>query len=283
MTKLIISDEAAKAVVKAGTTLKTKSVQRVPRIQDSPSQGESQIFDFLGVNTSNSDIVAGDLLSITGFYPSTVSYDVAKGLLLGNKLKVAVRKATASYSGKAVAITGARGGVEGSLLLKSANGSLFFTDLQIESSATNYQWVTENGVVTTQRAGAYAKILFRTAIENGRCVAMCLELVTRTVTYSADQYVYQVTSSSETVDIPTGVVVSGYTPAGSIVISPSSVVTDIIAENGVLGVQTEPLTATFSGTEGSISAHLNTQQRTFVKLVGANTKGAVSSVSVFEN
>lgn len=39
MTKLIISDEAAKAVVKAGTTLKTKSVQRVPRIQDAPSQG----------------------------------------------------------------------------------------------------------------------------------------------------------------------------------------------------------------------------------------------------
>ena len=40
MTKLIISDEAARAVVKAGTTLKTKSVQRVPRIQDAPASEE---------------------------------------------------------------------------------------------------------------------------------------------------------------------------------------------------------------------------------------------------
>ena len=38
MTKLIISDEAARAVVKAGTTLKTKSIQKVPRVQDAPAQ-----------------------------------------------------------------------------------------------------------------------------------------------------------------------------------------------------------------------------------------------------
>lgn len=40
MTKIILSDDAAKAMVKAGTVLKTKSVQTVPRIQDAPASEE---------------------------------------------------------------------------------------------------------------------------------------------------------------------------------------------------------------------------------------------------
>lgn len=39
MAKIIVSDDAAKALVKSGTTQITKSVQTVSRIQDSPSQG----------------------------------------------------------------------------------------------------------------------------------------------------------------------------------------------------------------------------------------------------
>ena len=38
MAKIIVSDDAAKALVKSGTTQITKSVQTVSRIQDSPSQ-----------------------------------------------------------------------------------------------------------------------------------------------------------------------------------------------------------------------------------------------------
>lgn len=125
---------------------------------------------FVGVNTSNAVITPGDLIAVTGFYPSTLTYQRAKKLCLENRIKLAVSPTypASGNAGVAVALTGARSGRL--LYFKDAYQATYLADV---NGATG-QYVTKEGNATDDDSEAVAEILFSTAAVNGRRVALCM-------------------------------------------------------------------------------------------------------------
>lgn len=125
---------------------------------------------FVGVNTSNDVVTPGDLIAVTGFYPSTLTYQRAKKLCLENRIKLAVSPTypATGNAGVAVALTGARSGRL--LYFKDAYQATYLADV---NGATG-QYVTKEGNATDDDSEAVAEILFSTAAVNGRRVALCM-------------------------------------------------------------------------------------------------------------
>ena len=109
-----------------------------------------------------------DLVAVTGFYPSTLTYQRAKKLCLENRIKLAVSPTypASGNAGVAVALTGARSGRL--LYFKDAYQATYLADV---NGATG-QYVTKEGNATDDESEAVAEILFSTAAVNGRRVAV---------------------------------------------------------------------------------------------------------------
>lgn len=108
------------------------------------------------------------------------------------------------------------------------------------------------------------------------------------ISIMAANFVTDVYWETKTISSASGTATASYTPNGSVLLSldgstPAAtvgVVTDIQATGGVLGVQTQYLSASFSGTAATISSVVPTTSITVFSFLGAPKSAAVTNVSI---
>jgi hypothetical protein len=108
--------------------------------------------------------------------------------------------------------------------------------------------------------------------------------------FTSKATVDSVSKTSTTIAVPTGTASASYTPTGSVSLSleePTSqssgvvVVTDIVAVNGALGVETKKVTASFSGGSATITSNVATGNQSVVTNVTSTTDSRFFSVGAW--
>lgn len=257
---------------------------------------------FFGVNTSSGVIAPGDMIAVTGFYPTSISYEQTKRQILRNKIKLSVQSTypASGSAGIGGATSGARHG--GILRFVALDGALYFAHVHITDTSgivpdSDIKWVDKNGEGLSTSENAVADILFKTPKVGEYCVAFCCQRIATEMTgeeivdklrVSSGNTVTSVTPSRGYVSSATGSASGSYTPVGNITLalveatpqaSGVEVVVDIQAVDGVLGVETKKLTATFTGDPATITSTVATQDVNVVTDVTSSSANRVSSVT----
>lgn len=250
---------------------------------------------FLPRITTRPVVRPGDTLFPYSFYPATISYQNAVKQLLRNKLKVAVEHNHTYGEEPLTAITGAKQGHVCQFI--AVGGSLYYAHIAIPDATQSYLYVDVNGTATNTEDDAFADILFMTNVVNGYAVAMCEKIIAAEMTgeeivdklrVSSGNTVTSVTPSRGSVSSATGSASGSYTPVGNITLALDDtssqargvkVVVDIQAVDGVLGVETKKLTATFTGVPATITSTVATQNVNVVTDVTSSSANRVLSVT----
>ena len=236
MAKIIVSDDAAKALVKSGTTQITKSVQTVSRIQDSPSVPEKE-----KDNLRPAVLVSEWGQNAAGLWGASAQFIVNDVVDTSFTFPVVAPTATAKPSG-------------------TVGTARFYV-----------VWRERWEMIAPEEEITGSKILSK-------------------IYFTSKATVDSVSKTSTTIAVPTGTASASYTPTGSVSLSleePTSqssgvvVVTDIVAVNGALGVETKKITTSFLGGSATITSNVATSNQSVVTDVSSTTDSRFFSVSAW--
>lgn len=206
MTEIRLTPEAAKAVVTGGTTLRTKSIQKVTRIADSPVEGKSASMPevFHVKNVGNRSLLPGEPIVVSGFenYTSTATptaeeLEQARQKMIKNEFVLNVNRATSGFACLTPIDTIEQGEVGAARAIVPLFYGVLYRSPGISVSETGTTAFSEDTDFYAQGSSEDYRIVAEpTGYVKGRCVALLAFEPVTSVPYTSKSVITSVTNGS---------------------------------------------------------------------------------------